>query len=52
MLERALTGAGHDSHTGRHETDLIGPVEHIHTDLFNVTQTSEDIETEPLISLL
>ncbi len=31
-------------HTGRHETDLIGPeVEHIHTDPFNVTQTSEDI---------
>ena len=27
-------------HTGRHETDLIGPeVEHIHTDPFNVTQT-------------
>ena len=31
-------------HTGRHETDLIGPeVEHIHSDPFNAAQTSEDI---------
>ena len=27
-------------HTGRHETDLIGPdIEHIHTDPFDVTVT-------------
>ncbi len=31
-------------HTGRHETDLIGPeVEHIHTDPFDVDRTAADL---------
>lgn len=32
-------------HTGKHETDLIGPeVEHIHSDPFDIEKTAEDLD--------
>ena len=45
LVVNGLRDRGHDVtilHTGRHETDLIGPeVEHIHTDPFDVDRTSD-----------